>query len=178
MVIKDAIGSWGTLLTETLDRGLSGAEVLALHGSQDKHRHPEPGGEEEQQAEGYVDDNLAVCVVLEEPFAIQDESAPVCVVRGARATGVGVDSGIIRARLDLIREEDQREYRYCQQVSALEADKDDEERVVSPANAVVEPRTVVVEPVYAFVAHITVSASRQDDDFALWAQLCRLEFLK
>ena len=109
LVIKDAIGPWGTLLTETLDRGLSGAEVLALHGSQDKHRHPEPGGEEEQQAEGYVDDNLAVCVVLEEPFAIQDESAPVCVVWGAGATGVGVDSGIIRAHPDLIREEDQRE---------------------------------------------------------------------
>ena len=44
--------------------------------------------------------------------------------------------------------------------------------MVSSSYASVEPGTVVVKPVDASVADIAMSATRQNDDLALWTQFC------
>jgi len=50
--------------------------------------------------------------------------------------------------------------------------------MVSPSNTCVQPWAVMVESVDAHVADVAVSASRQDDNRALWAELCGLELFK
>ena len=50
--------------------------------------------------------------------------------------------------------------------------------MIPPANARVDPRTVVVPSVDTMVTNIAVSTPRQDNNFALWTEFTCLKFLK
>lgn len=53
--------------------------------------------------------------------------------------------------------------------------EDHEPVVVVDADAIVDPRAVMVKPIDALVANRTVAAARGADHFALWAQVCRVD---
>ena len=49
---------------------------------------------------------------------------------------------------------------------------------VLDSNAVVNPRTVVVEPIHTLITHIAVSASWGADDLAFWAEAVGFKLLQ
>lgn len=54
------------------------------------------------------------------------------------------------------------------QVDALNENKAVEVSVIAPADAIVDPRTMMIEPINADAAQVAVAAARCLDDFAVW----------
>lgn len=54
------------------------------------------------------------------------------------------------------------------QVDALNENKAVEVSVIAPADAIVDPRTMMIEPINADAAQVAVAAARCSDDFAVW----------
>ena len=69
---------------------------------------------------------------------------------------------------------------YCDEneVAQLHDDKKVEASEVTLADAVVDPRTVVVKAVYTRVAQITVPAAGRPDHIAVRAEAARLDLIK
>ena len=47
--------------------------------------------------------------------------------------------------------------------------------MISHSDAVVDPRTMMVKPLHTYIADSAMSGARSSDDFAVRAQVCRVE---
>ena len=47
--------------------------------------------------------------------------------------------------------------------------------MISHSNAVVDPWTVMVKPLHTYIADSAMSGARSSDDFAVRAEVCRVE---
>ena len=167
------------LLTKALNRGLTCEEVSQLHYEELKDREGEAYRQDQDQCIDYVNDYFATFIRYEFLF---DDEAQVSEVLAWCVTGVNhfilhrFIVTINHMKLIEVGADD----RTCdeEQVSGLHKDKEEEVAMVTAADAVIQPLTVMIKPVDADIANVAVAATWQDYHLAGGANLPNIKLFK